>query len=274
MPSPRSRFRCSRRGLLHGTAAALAGVHLAARGAEEASGRVRRIVAIGGGTLNSVDRDRRLLRHVLALTGRERPAVCMLPTASGDNLEQIVTWYEILSGLDCRPSHVRLFASPNQRRDFAGDLLAADAIFVSGGNTLNMLAVWRAQGIDAVLRSAWERGTVLAGESAGMNCWFEGAVTDSRPGGLTAMPCLGWLSGSVCPHANNPQRMPAYRELLQAGKLPAGLACDDGAAAVFEGDRLVKAVAISDKALARRVFVRDGAVVEEPIACEILPAPG
>ena len=273
MFSPHHSLRCSRRGVLCSAAVATLGCHLAARGAEPAAGPFRRIVAIGGGTLNSVDRDRRLLRYVLSLTGRACPTICMLPTASGDNLDQIVGWYEILQGLDCKPRHVRLFGPPNRPRDFAGQLLAADAIFVSGGNTLNMLAVWRDQGIDAVLRKAWEQGIVLAGESAGMNCWFEESVTDSHPEGLTAMRCLGWLPGSVCPHANNPQRNPAYHELLLAGKISGGLACDDGAAVVFEGDRLVKAVAISDKALAKRVFVREGAVVEEPLDREILPAP-
>jgi peptidase E len=234
---------------------------------------VRRILAVGGGTLNSVDRDRRLLRYVLRLTGRPTPTLCMLPTASGDSTEQIVTWYEITHGLDCRPRHVRLFGAPGRVKSFERPLLEADAIFVSGGNTLNMLAVWRDQGIDKTLRKAWEKGTVLAGESAGMNCWFTRSVTDSRAQGLTGMDGLGWLPGSVCPHYNNPARRPAYHELLLGGTMPDGIACDDGAAVLFEGTTLAKAVAISETAKNRRVAVRDGRVVEDDIPTELLPDP-
>lgn len=233
----------------------------------------RRILAIGGGTLNSVDRDRRLLRYVLSLIGRPTPTFCLLPTASGDSAEQIVNWYEIASGLDCRPRHVRLFGPPGRLASFKQPLLEADAIFVSGGNTLNMLAVWRDQGIDATLRRAWEQGTVLAGESAGMNCWFERSVTDSRAEGLTGMAGMGWLPGSVCPHYNNPQRRPAYHELLLGGSMPGGIACDDGVGVLFEGTEFMKAVAISDTAKARRVDVRDGRVVEDDLPTELLPSP-
>lgn len=262
-----------RRGFLASAAASacLAAGRARARAADPTP--VRRILAIGGGTLNSVDRERRILRFVLALTGRPTPTICMLPTASGDSAEQIVTWYEIAHGLDCRPRHVRLFGAPGRVESFERPLLEADAIFVSGGNTLNMLGVWRDQGIDAVLRRAWERGTVLAGESAGMNCWFEHCVTDSRPGGLTAMSGLGWLAGSVCPHYNNPQRRPAYHAMLQAGSLPGGIACDDGAAALYEGTTLSKAVAISESAKTLRVGLRDGEVFEDDLPAELLPPP-
>jgi dipeptidase E len=175
--------------------------------------------------------------------------------------------------LECRPRHLRLFGPTNRLRNFEEQLLGADVIFVPGGNTLNMLGVWRAQGVDLLLRKAWEQGTVLAGESAGMICWFEQGVTDSRPGALGSMPCLGWLPGSACPHYNNPQRRPAYHALMGRGEIRAGLACEDGAGVLFEDTRLEGAYALSDKPAAFRVHAAGGTVTEERLPARVLPRP-
>src|SRR5262249_45277394 len=149
---------------------------------------------------------------------------CCLPTASGDNLERLVAWYEIMNELPCRPRHLRLSGPTRKARNYEKQLLAVDVILVPGGNTLNMLAVWKAQEVDAVLRTAWERGILLAGESAGMVCWFEQTLTDSRPERLTPMPCLGWLKGSACAHyRTEPDRKPRFHELLRDGQLKDGL---------------------------------------------------
>ena len=231
----------------------------------------RRIFAAGGGFVSSVDPERRLLRFVLSLARVPNPQVCCLPTASGDNLESLVSWYEVMQSLEARARHLRLFGPTNRLRNFEEQLLGADVIFVPGGNTLNMLAVWRAQGVDALLRKAWEKGTVLAGESAGMICWFQQGVTDSRPGALSALSCLGWLSGSACPHYNNPQRRPAYHELISRGEIGAGLACDDGAGFLFEGTRLEGVYALSEKAAAYRVRSEGGGIQEERLPAKILP---
>lgn len=234
---------------------------------------VRRIFAAGGGFLSSVDPERRLLRFVLSLARVPNPRVCALPTASGDNVEALVSWYEVMQTLECRPRHLRLFGPTNRLRSFEEQLLGTDVIFVPGGNTLNMLAVWRAQGVDLILRKAWEKGTVLAGESAGMICWFQQGVTDSRPGALSAMPCLGWLSGSACPHYNNPQRRPLYHELMNRGEVAPGLACDDGVGLLFEGMQLEGAYALSEKAGAYRVRAESGGIQEDRLPARILPWP-
>lgn len=216
-----------------------------------------------------------MLRHLLSLTGKPDPVVCSLPTARGDNLENLAVWYETMNALPCRPRHLRLFGPTKDLRDFEKQLLSADVIFVPGGNTLNMLSVWKAQGVDAVLRKAWERGIVLAGESAGMVCWFEETVTDSRPERLSPMKCLGWLKGSACAHYHYPPqpRRQLYHQLLAGGEMKDGLACDDGCAALFEGDRLAKVVTLSAKATAYRVRRQGGEVVEEPLKAELLKKP-
>lgn len=230
----------------------------------------RRIFASGGAI--STGNGYPLIRFMLGLIAKPEPVVCCLPTARGDHLENLVAWYEIMHTLPCRPRHLRLFGPTAALRDFEKQLLAADVIFVPGGNSLNMLAVWKAQGVDKTLRTAWERGIVLAGESAGMVCWFEQAITDSRPERLTAMDCLGWLKGSAAAHYNHPQqpRKPRYHELLTSGELKDGIACDDGAAMLFEGDELAKVVTTSPQATAYRVRRQAGRVLEDPLKAEQL----
>lgn len=240
----------------------------------------RRIFAASGGIMGS-NAPWPLMRYILSLTGKSDPVVVCLPTARGDHLENIVAWYEMMNQLPCRPRHLRLFGPTKNLRDFEQQLLSADVIFVQGGNTLNMLATWKAQGVDAILRKAWERGILLAGESAGMVCWFEQTVTDSRPGGLTPLDCLGWLKGSACPHYHaDPQRQPTFHKLLSDGGMKDGVACDDGAGLLFEGDKLVKVITTSEKATAYTLRRAGAEVVEEPMKAELLvtpqsdPAPG
>ena len=230
----------------------------------------RQILAIGGRTFPGADSDRLLLKHLLSLTGKKAPLVYHLPTAGGDSPVGLVTWYEHMNELDCRPRHLRLFNNWRGLKDMEAKLLSADAIFVGGGNTMNMLAIWKAHGVDRILRKAWERGTVLAGESAGMICWFEQGVTDSRPDKLTALDGLGFLKGSACPHySNDAPRRPRYHEMLLANEMKAGYACDDGVALYFEDDRFVRAVG-DGKGKAYRVRRYEDKVVEEVVKVEVL----
>jgi dipeptidase E len=193
-----------------------------------------KIVAMGGVPLEA------LCVHMVELTGKERPRVCGLPTAMGDDHWAALRTYELFPPDRCTTSHLRLFGIP--RPDWREHLLAQDAIFVGGGNTANMLAIWRVHGVDTVLREAWERGVVLGGVSAGAICWFEAGVTDSFRAELDGIDCLGWLSGSCCPHYDGEEaRKPAVTRLV-AGGFPAGIALDDGVAAVYEGTELAEVV--------------------------------
>jgi len=208
------------------------------------------IVALGG-LGEDDDSAGRLIRFAFSLTGKERPRVCLVPTATNELPEYIVRFYENLSAhADC--SHVSFFPWP--RGDLREHVLAQDAIFVSGGNTANLLAIWRAHGFDDVIREAWERGIVLAGSSAGMICWFEAGVTDSFGPQLEGMrDGLGFLPGSACPHYDGEvQRRPVYTRLVANG-FPAGIAADDTVGLHYVGRELQEAVTVREGAHAYRV---------------------
>jgi dipeptidase E len=192
-----------------------------------------------------------LLHFAVSLTGVERPHVAVLPTAQGDGDWGVMRMYELLMGTGAEVEAVRLFGIPESPRE---RIAAADAVLVPGGNTANMLAVWRVHGIDEELEAAWERGAVLGGWSAGANCWFENSITDSFGVGLRALhDGLGFLAGSFCPHFDGePERRPTYVRLVGEG-LPGGIACDDAAAAVYDGTELREVVAVEGGAAAYRI---------------------
>src|SRR5262245_25585171 len=154
-----------------------------------------------------------LFQHIMSLTGKERPRVLHVPTASGNAAEGIVMVYERLAGL-CELAHLRFFPWPPD--DLRELVLGQDAISVGGGNTANMLAIWRVHGFDVILREAWESGVLLFGVSAGMLCWFEAGVTDSFGPLLEGLrDGLGFLAGSACPHYDGEElRRPRYRDLV------------------------------------------------------------
>ena len=130
----------------------------------------QRILAMGGIQLVPDSTDWPLLQFMLDLSGRERPRVCMLATASGENAAGLANFYATFARR-AEPTHLDLFG--RKVGDVEGFLLDQDVIFVAGGNTANMLAIWRIHGVDRALKTAWESGIVLAGWSAGANCWFE-----------------------------------------------------------------------------------------------------
>jgi dipeptidase E len=212
-------------------------------------GAPRHIVGLGGGG-DSLEQTDRLSDYVLGLVDKDRPRLLYVPTAIADSDEGIVSFYERFAGR-AELSHLKTFPWPPE--DLRDLILSQDAICVSGGNTANMLAIWRVHGIDALLRDAWEQGIVLWGASAGMICWYEHGVTDSFGPQLAAMDCLGWLPGSACPHYDGEElRRPRYRELIDGG-LPVGIAADDGVGLHYEGTELVEIVTCRPGAAAYRV---------------------
>lgn len=227
----------------------------------------KQIIAMGGGGF-SMEPDNLLLdRYVIEATGKSEPVVCFLPTASGDSSDYIVRFYAAFSKLPCRPRHLSLFRQPSDLKLFIEE---CDVIYVGGGNTRNMLAIWRDSEMDQLLREAWELGTVLCGLSAGAICWFEQGHTDSS-GKLGEMDCLGFLPGSCSPHYDGEvERRPSYREHLAKGLLSGGIALDDGAAARFVDTDLVEVVTSRSEAGAFRVTVRDGEVSETALETRYL----
>jgi peptidase E len=212
----------------------------------------RQIIAMGGGALPAELDNLLLVRYFLAQTRRRKPKVAFIGAAGGDSDAGRLRFYAGFSRFECRPTHLPLFA--RTPRDLESFVLEQDAIFVGGGNTKSMLAVWRDWGLDRILRTAWERGVVLGGGSAGSICWFEHGVTDSIAGALTALPCLGFLPGSNCPHYDSePQRRPTFRKLVASGGLPDGVAADDGVALHYLDGRLARVVSSRPRAKGYRL---------------------
>jgi dipeptidase E len=209
----------------------------------------RHIVGLGGGG-DTAAQTALLHDYVLGLTGEDRPRLLWVPTASADNTEYTVWFYESFS----RQAEVStLMTFPWPPENLREVVLEQDAICVSGGNTANMLAIWRVHGIDTLMREAWEKGIVLWGASAGMICWFEMGVTDSFGPQLEGLDCLGFLPGSACPHYDGEERRrPRYQELV-AGGLPAGIAADDGVALHYVGTELQEIVTCRPGTAAYRV---------------------
>jgi peptidase E len=210
----------------------------------------QQILGLGGGG-DSPEQTRTLLAHAFSLTGRGRPRVLHVPTAVGDADSGVVAFYERCTGLG-ELAHLKFHPwPPAGLREL---VLAQDAIFVGGGSTANMLAIWRVHGFDEILREAWEAGVVLFGWSAGMICWFEAGVTDSFRPGLDGMrDGLGFLPGSACPHYDGEAlRRPRYRQLVESG-FPEGVAADDGVGLHYVGTELREVVTCRAGAAAYRV---------------------
>lgn len=231
---------------------------------------VRHVVALGGGGF-SMEPDNPLLDdYVLGLTGKDRPRVCFVPTAGGDSADYLERFYRAFDGTRCQATHLALFK--REVDDLERFVLEQDLVYVGGGNTLNLLAVWRAHRLDRVMRQAWEAGVVLCGVSAGALCWFEDGVTDSLGTKLSALgDGLGLVAGSFCPHFDGESdRRPIYHALVQGG-MRAGVAADDGAAVHYADGRCD---AVSSRPLARAYRVERGEqrVVEIPLPTRYLGA--
>ena len=211
----------------------------------------RTIVAMGGGGFLTEPENPLLDDYILGLSGTATPRVCFIPTATGDAESVIERFYAAFPGDRADASHLALVQ--REIADVRAHLLAQDVIYVAGGNTVLMLAAWRAFGVDAALRDAWAAGVVLCGPSAGGLCWFEGGTTDSYGTLAGLSDGLGLLAGTFCPHYDGEaERRPLYRRLV-AGGFPAGYAADDGAALHFTGTELREVVTSLPAARAYRV---------------------
>lgn len=204
--------------------------------------------------------DQYILRH----SQNARPKVCFLPTASGDSEGYIYRFYKAFQEHDCEPSHLSLFRPPTN--DLESFVLEKDVIYVGGGNTKNLLVLWREWGLDRILKTAWESGVVLAGVSAGSICWFEEGITDSFGTKLERLSCLGFLPGSNCPdYDGESERRPAFHRLLSEGEIGSGIAADDGVALHFVDKELKAVVSSRPDARAYRLRLVENEVIEEAI---------
>jgi len=228
---------------------------------ESAATAATRKILIAGGNYNTA-----FIKYMAELTGKPRPKLLYLPTASADREAGIISWYASCAPLNVEPRvQTSFIASSKQEKSWSEVLLSVDGIVASGGNTLNQQAIWKAQGIDVILRQAWDNGIVLGGASAGSLCWFEEGTTDSRPKELSKVECLGFLKGSHSPHYDRePGRRPLYQKLILSGEMKPGYACDNDAGIYFE-DNVVKRV-VSTRAPAKVYYVSvEGGKITEKV---------
>lgn len=230
-----------------------------------------RLALLGGGF--STDDDGLLDNWLLGHARTSRPKVCFIPTASGDAPAYIDRFLTAFRSRACEPSVLPLFQRELDDKALRAFLLSQDVVYVGGGNTANLLAVWRVHGVDGLLREAYDGGTLLCGISAGANCWAEGSHTDSF-GPLTFLPDgLGLLPGSVCPHYDSePGRRSGYQAAVATGELSAGWAVEDGVGALFTDGALTEAVTRAPQARLYRVEPDgNGGAKERVVPCRLLP---
>jgi peptidase E len=197
---------------------------------------------MGGGGFTMEPENPALDDYVLSLASAKLPKICLLPTASGDGEAQIRQFHATFGARACEPMHISLFRLGSRPIPLRETLLEQDIVYVGGGSMLGLLAVWRALGLDRILRECWESGVVLAGLSAGAMCWFEWGVTSSM-GAPQPSPGLGFLKGSLSVHMDGePARLPVCRLAIADGTMPPGYAADDGVALLFKNNELADVV--------------------------------
>ncbi len=218
--------------------------------------QMRQVIALGGGGFSMEPENSLLDLYVLQQSGKINPKICFIPTASGDSDNYISRYYNFFNKQICIPSHLSLFKP--QTRDLESFILENDIIYVGGGNTKNLLILWKEWGLDTILKRAWEQEIVLAGISAGSICWFEEGVTDSFGDGLEPLTCLGFLKGSNCPHYDGElNRRPAYQNLVAKSKIKPGIATDDGVALHYIDQKLSEIVSSRPNAKAYKVYFNE-----------------
>jgi aminopeptidase N len=205
----------------------------------------RNIIAIGGGGFGANPGQGIIEEYILKQTKKKNPKICFIPTATGDNEAYKVNFYSTFTNLNCCPSHLDFFKRTPDLNDL---ILNQDAIFVGGGNTKSMLAVWKEWGLDKILKKAYRDGIVMSGVSAGAICWFQNGITDSWASNLKIMPCLNFIKGTCCPHYDEePERRPAVKKLLLSNKIKDVFAVDGGAALHIKDEKIFKSVVFRNK---------------------------
>jgi dipeptidase E len=226
----------------------------------------KQIIALGGGGF-SMESTPLLDDYILRISGKDKPRICFIPTACGDADSYVIKFYRRFSPIGCQATDLQLFR--RQVVDLEDYACSQDIIYVGGGNTANMLAVWREHDFDKALNAALLSGTILTGLSAGSICWFQHGITDSF-GELKPLDGLGFLPGSNCPHYDGEfERRPAYHKAISDG-MPGGYAADDGVALHFINGNLHNAVSSRLDAKGYKIERRGSNVDEFPILTQFL----
>jgi len=226
----------------------------------------RQVIATSGGFAIE-PRNRRIDKYILSQAIAEKPKICFIGTASGDSKHYIERFYKFFAKENCTPNHLPLFKGTMV--DVESFILSQDILYVGGGNSRNMFAIWKDRGIDQLLRKAYEKGVVMSGISAGSLCWFEEGMTDSIPGRLTSMPCLGLVKGSNCPFFNEDKRK-TYTDFISQEKIKPGLANEIGVGIHFENETMKNVVTSRKDAKAYKFTIVGNEIHEEVMFPEYL----
>ena len=224
---------------------------------------MRQVIAIGGGGFGRTQASNLIEQYILDQASNKRsPSICFIPTATGDLDPYVVNFYSVFSRLDCKPSHISFF---KRTIDLEEHIAKQDIIFVGGGNTKSMLAVWKEWNLDKILKIAYERGTVMSGVSAGAICWFDQGLTDSWADELKIMPCMNFISGNCAPHYDEePERRPATKKLLEKNVITSMYGIEGGAALHFIDETPAYTVRFAKNKNAYNVTLQDSEVSENP----------
>ncbi len=191
----------------------------------------KHIIAIGGGGFGRDSSSCLIEKYILNQTEKSNPSICFLPTATGDDDTYIVRFYSIFTRLNCIPTHIEFF---KRTIDLEEHIMNQDIVFVGGGNTKSMLAIWKDWGMDNVLKRAYNKGVIMCGVSAGAICWFTSGITDSWDNKLKILPCMDFIPGTCCPHYDEEEsRIPYVKKILKEQKLINCIAIEGGSAMHF-----------------------------------------
>ncbi len=208
------------------------------------------VMGAGGYTLGPESEflDRYFLRRI----GKKNPRICLLPTACGDRQETVERFHAYFHSLGATTGQVSLFAVDIE--NIESHLLRQDGIYITGGNTRSMLALWREWGVDRALRKAYESEIVMCGVSAGAMSFFEEGFSDSQANRYSPLKCLGFLQGSFCPHyVPGRERALAFHEHIQTRKMKPGIGLEDGISLYYENGKLSEMIRSRNGVQAYRV---------------------
>jgi|TARA_B100001013_G_scaffold343582_1_gene271600 aminopeptidase N len=223
----------------------------------------RQIIAIGGGGFGRDPKHTKIEQYILNQTNKEKPNILFLPTASAEDKSYIDNYYACFGSLSCKPNHISFFSRTPKLN---GLFNKADIIYVGGGNTKSMLAVWREWKVDILLRRAYEKGIVMSGVSAGAICWFKQGITDSWASNLNTIDCLGFLDEMCCPHyIEESDRQPSVHQMLKDGKVMNGYCLDGGSAAHFVNEKLINAISFYTDRKAVFVEKKNSSIIEKQL---------
>ena len=221
----------------------------------------KNIVAIGGGGFGRSLGDLKIEKYIISLINKNRPKICFIPTASGDNDLYKLNFYRAFSKLNCITSHLDFFS---RTENLEKKVLTQDIIFVGGGNTKTMLAVWKDWNLDKILKIAYEKGIVMSGVSAGAICWFNKGITDSFANKLEIIDCLGIIEGVACPHYDEEEeREPFVNEIIKKHRIKSCICIEGNCALHIKNDYIYESVNFGKQKKCLRIFEDKGRFVKE-----------